>query len=208
MARYAQPPSPQYSPTGFVPISPWSAAQSPQSMYPAHMYPPPPQAGPPQHYNTPQHYSTPGAAPGGYFGYPSPPTSNSSTNSPSSQRPGFTLHYGPPARPEQPLRPTTPTDRREQSAPPEDVSYRPVSRNSNRPSDRRARSRDRASHDYDGRRRRPGSPDEMYAAAHIPVYLCLGVDELLGQDENNRGHNALGGKLMQATCLSLLMNRK
>lgn len=160
MARYAQPPSPQYSPTGFVPITPWSAAQSPQSMYPPHMYPP--------HQ---AHYTTPGPAPGGYFGYPSPPTSNSSTNSPSSQRPGFTLHYGPPARPEQPLRPTTPTDRREQSAPPGDISYRPVSRNSNRPSDRRTRSRDRSSHDHDGGRRRPGSPDEMYAKAHIPVYL-------------------------------------
>ncbi|KAF8420592.1 hypothetical protein EV426DRAFT_235974 [Tirmania nivea] len=146
--RYAQPPSPQYSPTGFVPISPWPAAQSPQSI-------------------------TPAAAPGGYFGYPSPPTSNSSTNSPSSQRPGFTIHYRPPARPEQPLRPTTPTDRRGNSAPPEDVSYRPVSRNSNRSSDKRARSRDRSSHNYNGRDRRQGSPDET-PRREQPRSQCFG----------------------------------
>ncbi|RPB28733.1 hypothetical protein L211DRAFT_405523 [Terfezia boudieri ATCC MYA-4762] len=123
--------------------------------------------------STINNYSTPGTAPGGYFGYPSPPTSNSSTNSPSTQRPGFTLHYGPPARPEQPLRPTTPTDRREQSAPPEDVTYRPVSRNSNKSSDRRTRSRDRASHDYDGRRRRPGSQDELLRQEQ-PRSQCFG----------------------------------
>ncbi|KAF8462975.1 hypothetical protein BDZ91DRAFT_796749 [Kalaharituber pfeilii] len=95
LARVAQPPSPQYSPTMFVPMAPWSAQATP-AMYS------PPQSG--SSYSP--RYSVPGAAPGYFHSYPSPPTSNSSTNSPQSSRPPrtFTIHY-----PSQPIRPTTPT---------------------------------------------------------------------------------------------------
>ncbi|KAI5805494.1 hypothetical protein DFH27DRAFT_374306 [Peziza echinospora] len=147
IARQNQPPSPQYSPTtataGFVPITPWTTASPTQGGYPQAVYQPtysqptyPPQAGYSQ-----RSYPQPGGAPPpgrygpplstqtGFFpGYPSPPISNSSNNSPQAIRPGPNSWYypAPPVRPTTPSRPTTPR-------PIDDEPYiRPVSRSSSR----------------------------------------------------------------------------
>ena len=97
VARYVQPPSPQYSPTqtGFV-----SIPQNPQPMYPHPLY---------MYYQTEpsSQYRSPTAA--AFQGYPSPPTSNSSTNSPQSARSRFSLHYPPQLSRYDPIHPTSPT---------------------------------------------------------------------------------------------------
>lgn len=106
VARYVQPPSPQYSPTqtGFVSISPNS-----QSMYPLPQY---------MYHQTqpPSQYRSPTAA--ALQGYPSPPTSNSSTNSPQSARSRFPLHYPLHLPRYDPMHPISPTARSGNSEPP------------------------------------------------------------------------------------------
>ena len=163
-SRYAQPPSPQYSPTGYMAITPWS---NPQPSYKVAAPAPPIFTGP--------------AAPGFYKPYPTPPNSNSSNKSPQTARPGFTLYY--PAQqpiPNQQLAvipgPSSPVEEEPRYA-------RPPARSSSRSSHRRSRSQGAGEYEdhrrSEGRRQRSdqrsnwsGSEEDMY------VYHIYAVERL------------------------------